>query len=68
MKLTKEQLHRLYFFLYTLIEDDMDVKCIKFSGDDIIVLIEPLKGEIENRGWKITADGCLDDIPSFFHE
>ena len=68
MILTREQIQRLYSFLNFLTDDSTDIKQIKFSGDDIIVLAEPVKGEIENRGWKITPEGKLDDIPSFFYE
>ena len=68
MILTKEQVFRLYCFLTTLVNDDADIKNIKFRGDDIIVLIEPVKGEIENRGWRITPEGKLVDIPSFFYD
>ena len=68
MLLTKEQIHRLYLVLNFLTDSNMEVNIIKFSGDDIIILAEPIKGEIENRGWRITPDGGLIDIPSFFHE
>ena len=68
MILTKQQIQRLYKFLNFLAADDTDIKQIKFSGDDIIVLAEPVKGEIETRGWRITPEGDVIDVPSFHHE
>ena len=66
--LTKQQIQRLYSFLNFLTDDNTDVKQINFSADDIIVLAEPVKGEIENRAWRITPEGDAIDVPSFHHE
>ena len=68
MILSKQQIQKLFDLLNFLADDNTDIKQIKFRGDDIIVLAEPVKGEIETRGWKITPEGKLDDIPSFFYE
>ena len=57
MILTKQQIQSLYTLLNFLTDDHVDVKQIKFKSDDIIVLVEPVKGEIENRGWRITPKG-----------
>lgn len=68
MKPTKEQVLGLFYFLNTLIDDGMEIKVFKIRGDDIIVLAEPVKGEIENRGWRVTSEGEVEDIPSFFYD
>ncbi len=68
MLLTKEQIYRLYCFLNFLTDKSLEINVIKFRGDDIIILVEPIKGEIENRAWRITSEGELIDSPSFFHE
>ena len=68
MTLTKQQIQKLYTLLNFLADDNADVNQIKFMGDVIIVLAEPVKGEIENRGWRITPEGGVEDIPSFFHD
>ena len=49
MKLTKEQVYRLYVFLNVLVADDTDIKNIKFMGSDIIVNIEPIKGGLKTE-------------------
>ena len=68
MLLTKEQVYRLYCFLNFLIDANTEVMVIKFSGDDIIIRAEPIKGEIENRVWKITSEGELIPSDSFFYD
>ena len=68
MQLTKPQIQGLYNLLNFLTDDNADINKIKFMGGDIIVLAEPIKGEIENRGWKILPGGEVNNIPSFFHE
>lgn len=68
MILSKQQIQRLYNFLNFLTNDNTDIKQIKFMGDDIIVLAEPVKGEIETRGWKITPEGEVKDLSSFSHD
>ena len=68
MLLTKEQIYRLYCFLNILTDDGLEVMGFKFMGGDIIVNVEPIKGEIENRVWKITPEGELIPSPSFFYD
>ncbi len=68
MKLTKEQIDRLYLVLNILCDDSADVFSVKFMGGDIIINAEPIKGEIENRAWRITPEGEVIDSWSFFHE
>ena len=68
MLLTKEQNFRLFSFLSTLINDDTEIKYLGIQGDNILIRAEPIKGEIENRVWRITPEGELVDSPSFFHE
>ena len=68
MILTKEQNFKLYCFLNTLIDDCTEVKKFEIMGDDIIVRAEPIKGEINNRAWRITPEGELIDSLSFFHD
>ena len=47
MILSKQQIQKLSNLLNFLTDDNTDIKQIKFRGDDIIVLAEPVKGEIE---------------------
>ncbi len=68
MLLTKQQIQKLYNLLNLLIDDKVDVNQIKFAGDDKIVLAEAVKGEIENRGWRVTPEGEVKPILSFFHD
>lgn len=68
MILTKQQIQRLYNLLSFLTDDETDIKQIKFAGSDIIVLAEPIKGEIENRSWRITPKGVVIPAESFFYE
>lgn len=68
MKLTKEQVLTLFYFLNNLIDSDIEIKKFELMGGDIMIRAEPIKGEIENRAWRITEEGELKDIPSFFHE
>ena len=51
-----------------LVDDDTEVKKIELMGGDIIIRTEPIKGEIDNRVWRITSEGELIDSPSFFYE
>lgn len=66
--LTKQQVQALCNLLYFLIEDYTDVKQIKFMGDDIILIVEPVKGEIENRSWRINPAGAVIPTVSFFYD
>ena len=68
MKLTKEQVLQLFYFLDFLIDQDADVKQLKIRGGDIIITVEPVKGEFENRAWEINPDGKLEPVPSFFYD
>lgn len=68
MRLAKKQLQKFCMFLYVLVDDDVDILEIKFMGSAIIILREPVKGEIENRGWRVTQEGELEPIASFFYD
>ena len=68
MQFTKEQVFQLYCFLNTLIDTEIEIKKLDIMGGDIIIRAEPIKGEIENRAWRVTQEGEVIDIPSFFHE
>ena len=68
MLLTKMQIQGLYNILNFLTDDNADVNQVKFMGSDIIVLGSPVKGEIENRGWRITPTGETEPIESFLHD
>lgn len=68
MKLTREQVDKLYYFLHTLIDNNIEVKVLEIKADAIIVRAEPIKGEIDNRVWEITTEGELIDSPSFFYD
>ncbi len=68
MKLTKEQILKLYYFLNYLCDSNIEIKYFEIMADDIIVRAEPIKGEIENRVWRVTPEGEVIDSPSFFYE
>ena len=68
MLLTRKQVYRLYWFLNTLVDDSTEIKYFGIMGDDILVRAEPIKGEIDNRVWRVTPEGGLIDSLSFFHD
>ena len=68
MLLTKEQIYRLYCFLNVLADDNVEIKHLEIIGSDILLRAEPIKGEIENRVWKITPEGELIPSLSFFYD
>ena len=68
MLLTKEQIHKLYWILNFLTDDNAEIKHLEIMGDDILVRAEPIKGEIENRAWRITPAGEAIESQSFFYD